>query len=133
VAVDADKVEAGGELDARVAQEVMQWHRDKIRTDRWADAGGGLQGFIDAWSPSRNPAAMWQVVEHLDALGYSIDIDNIENPPEKWVADIRPDREYRDRAEGDRRGHARGATAMVAVCRAALTAKALAEAAGRRK
>ena len=73
--MDIDKLEAGRELDALVAEKVMGWREDAYHY--WADPGGGDETFWvvagstedhpgnRAWCPSTDISAAWGVVEHV--------------------------------------------------------------------
>lgn len=64
-------MEAGPEMDALVAEQVMAWRRHLRNTAHWTDAASEnrigdytLRATSD-WSPSRDIAAAWAVLRHL--------------------------------------------------------------------
>jgi hypothetical protein len=79
---------AGPELDALLAEQVMRWRR----FDNWSQAAGMQQPFFlvgesgvvvyrhpdlgKSWSPSKNMADAWDVVERIEKTG-NFQIDNV--------------------------------------------------------
>lgn len=74
------KLEAGRELDALVARQIMGWSKWNIISDTgnfpgWftkielGQLGKGWYMADDNWSPSTDIAAAWQVVERMRKLG----------------------------------------------------------------
>lgn len=68
------KLEAGAELDAIVARNVMGWERHVRDTIFWVDAAAAnnvgclnVRGELGKWSPSTDIAAAWEVVAKLRA------------------------------------------------------------------
>jgi hypothetical protein len=67
---EIDKLEAGLELDALVAEKVMRWRVHPRNTAHWMlrnddDIDYLLKGQVGQWRPSINIAAAWEVVEKL--------------------------------------------------------------------
>jgi hypothetical protein len=59
------------EIDELVAVEVMGWVKHHRNTAHWMKAGDDLVGYrvqavVGEWRPSREIAAAWRVVEHLE-------------------------------------------------------------------
>lgn len=82
---DIDKVEAGPELDALVAEKVMGWklhieergpHMGEIAPDGklhlWIE-GRVSKWNVLHWKPSRDIAAAWEVIEQLQSKGIRLD------------------------------------------------------------
>lgn len=99
-----EEMKVSGELDARVAIEVMGW-RESVDTDydpaqyEWRECGeyralinrtGQLEG-LPLWSPSKLITDAWMVVEKLRADGWRWVISSREAHTESWwVAVERP-------------------------------------------
>lgn len=64
---DIDKLEAGAELDALVAQLIMGWRWPGYTTANYPMPKAKLE-----WSPSTDIAAAWQVVEKLKPHTWNI-------------------------------------------------------------
>ncbi len=118
-------MDAGQELDALVATEVMGWRRTITGTlcDSWVDARGWPTGWGDydgerVFEPSTDIAAAWQVVERLNTLGYDVQVDSYEHGT-MWSAIL-----YKGlRGEGEQiEGPTTFTTAPHAICLAALKA-----------
>jgi Phage ABA sandwich domain len=92
----AHDMSAGPELDALLAEKVMGWRR----FDNWSQAVGkerpfflvGESGVIvyrhpdlgKSWSPSKNMAEAWDVVEKIEAtLNFQIDNPGLENKDQR--------------------------------------------------
>lgn len=72
-----ERMEAGAEIDALVAELVMGWHREEgvclpPRQNRnthsgtgWCDATGQTIADANKWSPSTDIAAAWEAVEKM--------------------------------------------------------------------
>lgn len=84
--VDVDSLEAGRELDALVAERVMGWLPHFRNTAHWVDAEiadtvGSLdyrvRGIVGEWSPSKDIAVAWQVVEKLRAGNWLVRIQEM--------------------------------------------------------
>ena len=92
----AHDMSAGPELDALLAEKVMGWRR----FDNWSQATGmqlpfflvGESGVIvyrhpdlgKSWSPSRNMADAWEVVEKIEkTLNFQIDNVGLENKDQR--------------------------------------------------
>jgi Phage ABA sandwich domain len=75
----AERLAAGRELDALVAEKVMGWepyHDGAWLTGEQLPDWGGPQIVGRTWSPSTDITAAWQVVEKLNAQRYDIAIGN---------------------------------------------------------
>ena len=71
-------MEAGRELDVKVAEEVMGWHKDERPGHfHWLDNANETTGYdwldkpIKAFSPSTKLAVAWEVEEKLYNGGYT--------------------------------------------------------------
>jgi len=132
-----DEMEAGTEMDIAVARDVMRWHQwDGEEGDYdgpypvfcdWGD--GGLTVYVDEgdedgskrFAPSTDIAAAWEVVEKLkfDGTGlfFALEYDNNEI----WDAAFY----YPSLGDGGMPKWKNAPTAPLAICRAALKAKAV--------
>ena len=127
VAIDIDKLEAGPELDALVAEKVMGWQLKKVRRsfgtstmgfeyadrDAWVDGNGTAVCEPWEWQPGDELDDAWQVVEKFLADDYRFALDNREGLP--WWAEFA----LPDYSEGDQDI---AETPTLAICRAALKA-----------
>ena len=116
-----EEMEAGPEMDALVAEQVMGWHwgeaEDGVATWTHTDSGIAWAVAEPTFSPSTNIADAWQVVEKLIGLGYWISLSHNGNQHAAcW------DFRLCDRATESKREIAIEATAPLAICRAALKA-----------
>ncbi len=92
----AHDMSTGPELDALLAEKVMGWRR----FDNWSQAAGMQQPFFlvgefgvmvyhhpdlgKSWSPSRNMADAWEVVEKIEkTLNFQIDNVGLENKDQR--------------------------------------------------
>ena len=71
------RMKAGRELDAKVAVEVMGWHKDeRPGYYHWLNEEGGETGYdwlekpIKPFDPSTDIAAAWEVLEKLKEMGF---------------------------------------------------------------
>jgi hypothetical protein len=115
-------LEAGYELDAQVAEQVMGWHLEEgaaywPNTERvWRDAAGRRMGTVAEWSPSTDWGAAGQVVDRFAQkrryLWLSYEAVNYlsGNTAMHWKCTF----------AAPQRFQAHGATAPLAICRAAL-------------
>lgn len=123
--IDVDKLEAGPEIDALVAEKVMGWKPDDDDGHAWEDADGDWKAhrkdgpWMDTgeviWSPSTDIAAAWEVVEKFSKFR----IDNhghYDDPKLRYMCEV-----Y-DEARDLHSGRVFGETAPLAICRAALRA-----------
>jgi hypothetical protein len=77
------------ELSAKVAEEMMGWHRitDKYRDRGWLDKDGRETGWLHdgfrahweegdepIWSPATSIADAWEVVEKLETGGWRVEL-----------------------------------------------------------
>lgn len=116
---------AGPEMDALVAEMVMEW---RFRTDFdysppvdfWD--GPGVVREIALWRPSTDIAAAWEVVEKLRADGYCFNIDACEPKQaiEPLVGFMRDGHHINDHYQADRRDWRAFGPVPLAICRAAL-------------
>lgn len=125
-------IPAGAVLDRFVAEKVMGWalcSSNGLTPWHWWEGDGvdalsdGGQLFADcagvpAWNPSEDIAHAWEVIERMKALHgvWAIEEDEAVQDGEEfgWQAEVL--------IQGDRAYRARGATAPLAICRAALAA-----------
>jgi hypothetical protein len=129
-------VEAGPSIDADVAEKVMGWRRelyagrfywfgpydgrrhirvtyDDVELGEDAVLAFAEESDTECWSPSTDIVTAWQVVEHLFAAGWALNIAGERGPGRPW--DVR----Y---WKGGERGMAFADTAPLAICKAALIA-----------
>ena len=80
--MDIDKMEAGPEMDALVAERVMGWtaERKPGLPHLWLPPGH----FISGWSPSTDISAAWQVVEKMLEKHEAFHLEYI--PDKQWYA-----------------------------------------------
>ena len=116
---------AGPELDARVATEVMQWHRSKDSGgEYWKNEEGLSTGYRinagmwtpDVWNPSdpEGIAAAWEVVEKLRSDGFGWILQNCHaDDGVPWCCFTSTEEDVHE-GQGD--------TAPLAICLAALKA-----------
>lgn len=105
------KMEAGRELDALVAKDVMGWHKldGNWKDNIWEKADGHIKG---DWHPSEDISAAWEVVTKIRSMGWGVDIS--------WFHEFiycalhKPDSVIIKQANAE--------TAPLAICRAALLA-----------
>ncbi len=135
---DIDVMEAGAEMDRLVAEEVMKWTRYQDGVDpetyngpiyAWRSATcprvAWATAWYDnpAWSPSKNIADAWAVVDQLRKEGVGITLmlpggytDEGLGPVRDYSASMRS-----HRPEGGVRAYGRDAYSVeVAICRAAV-------------
>lgn len=109
--MDIDKLEAGPELDALVAEKVMGWNvhfvEPELRNGRehWRDPVHNTLYLPSQWCPSGDIAAAWEVVEKVvpGPQGFNLYLSSA------WQASFAG-------------GTAVARTAPLAICRAALKA-----------
>ncbi|MDP4158201.1 MAG: hypothetical protein Q8911_00355 [Bacillota bacterium] len=65
-------MEPGRELDALVAEKVMEW---ELWNNQWSDKEKNLIAPSDLWSPSTDISAAWEVVKKLTELGKTVEIN----------------------------------------------------------
>ena len=118
------RIEAGPKLDRLVAEQVMKWRAwESSSPQHWAEekqgvlvpTGWTINGKTNngpVWSPSTDIAAAWQVVEERRKWGWAWELAGITG---HWHVELY-DEECKPIAE------ANAASAMVAICRAALLA-----------
>ena len=119
---DIDKLEAGPELDARVAERVMGWFkvrwREKPRRSewvwRWCRTKATYYAAHGSWSPSTDWAAAGEVLEKLNLLTFSLHREN--------CGGVRYDVVCYDKPDQSDQVHATATAAPLAICRAALKA-----------
>ena len=115
---EIDKLEAGREMDALVAEEVMEWRwewsEEYPNVGCWMPSGYGER----AWSPSTSISVAWEVVEKLKGLNFAVAIEDVSVPTTNWWVC------FADNSE-DKESHDEAPTAPLAISRAALKAKLL--------
>ena len=111
--MDIDKMEAGPEMDARVATDIMKWtaERKPGLPHLWLPPGH----FISGWQPSKDISAAWLVVEKMRELGWNLEIGVSFHDANTYAVCCWKDPIYDDE-------HYIADTAPVAICRAALKA-----------
>jgi hypothetical protein len=104
-------MEAGRELDALVAVEVMGWHNDhEVPYYDWVQESNEVIHISKRWSPSSDIGAAWEVVEKMIANGW-------------WNTDIGfGSGIVVSFDDGSTTHQAKADTAPLAICRAALLA-----------
>lgn len=66
---EIDAMEAGPQLDALIAEKVMNWHLDShLGFFHWLDSDNQPQALIADFEPSTDIAAAWPVVEKLNII-----------------------------------------------------------------
>jgi len=127
-------LDAGPELDALVAREVMGWDafghdelwhekgKRKTHVTRWGTphAQDCTTNFL--WRPSVNMASAWEVVEVLRRRFGNVSVVGIDDPDAPGLPGEHSDSTYWECIVGDDRFYASAGTAPLAVCRAALKA-----------
>lgn len=119
--MNADEMEAGRELDALVAEKVMEWMwydgRGTGGPSYWQDKDGEYS-WCAYWNPSTEIADAWEVVEALRDKGFIVNIliDSPENSTLVSCSLHKPDLYETMIVEQI------AETAPLAICRAALKA-----------
>lgn len=127
--MNIDDMQAGPEIDALIAVEVMGWTKcggGAPSFQYFRGSGSDIAGIALltakaghlSWSPSTDIAHAWQVVERLRDAGINLSIEPRGLTEREWhVGDCG------DSYEGDEWKHAAwNASATLAICRAALKA-----------
>jgi len=68
----------GRELDALVAEKVMEWKTNWLKTDWWEEINPNThrhKGLVKDFKPSADIAAAWEVAEQLQKQGYVVCIE----------------------------------------------------------
>lgn len=122
--IEIFQMEAGREMDALVAEKVMGWIEKKYPMGRalyWTDSDGHSQrACIEAWNPSTNISAAWEVIEKIEGGQREMLCNLIHKgfgfTSLIWEAELRECR-------GNHKYYiADATTAPLAICRAALLA-----------
>ena len=117
--MDIDQVEAGTELDAIIAEQVMGWVRydyEKEGTSHreWIETGTVGKHYHACFHPSNDISTAWDVVIRLAERGYELGRVGKEFGEGFYLAQF-----FHGRTYGQACPHARGMTAPLAICRAA--------------
>lgn len=116
---EIDKLEAGRELDALIAEKVMGWTPHCQNPAHYVEVANStsemsvIQEVVAYWRPSTDIAAAWQVVEKLRAAGWFYSLSDAVEIPEYIVMFYQPDSPD---------AQAMDESAPLAICRAALKA-----------
>lgn len=113
-----DEMESGPEMDRAVAEKVMRWSHvpdGEITEGGWAPKGEVVPVCLRTeWAPSMRIESAWEVVEKMMRLGF---LPRIGNHGEGfWFVTV-------TFGYGAIQHTCQGATAPLAICRAALKAK----------
>jgi hypothetical protein len=117
-------MEAGPEMDRLINEQVMGW---EVRSTGMGDGSfyiviGGDEVNTrrgDDFRPSTDIAHAWEVVDHLNELGWEVEVLSWQTcRPERWTWSAMA--QHRDRQQSTQRQ--RADTAPLAICRAALLA-----------
>ena len=121
---EIDKLEAGGGLNALVAEKVMGWHKGRQYYPESTSWYGGWNSTedghchyvapIDKWSPSNSISTAWEVIEAIRRMG-NRNLLVIQWSSQEWDASF-------CYVNGKSMGRGRAPTAPLAICRAALKA-----------
>ena len=126
--MDIDKMEAGKEMDALVAERVMGWKVDKESYSTWVAITdtylffplvGMTKGSWGNWTPSTDISAVWQVVEKMsETWEFSLNYQDNKYKfllwkPEWVTSNLYQARECKEGVSN---------TVPLAICRAALKA-----------
>lgn len=112
-------MQPGTELNALVAEKVMEWKRegDWFEVPYWI-SGGTFQAHADAFRFSTEIASAWQVVEKMREFGWFFYMDNGSQGDSFFVTF----HEGKDFSDDGCSASAEAPTAPLAICLAALKA-----------
>ena len=124
---EIDQLKAGPEFDALVAENVMGWIKEGpyLGSLFWITTEGNMHPRTDAWCPSSDIAAAWEVVEQLRKLEPRGDAKFGIKGRSPEIVVVWQGTNFYCKIDGQgifREFHGEGDTAQLAICRAALKA-----------